>query len=105
MKHMANTWRGETPILLDGIEYVLRPSFRVLYDIERRLSTSITVLAQRFSDGQLTLKEMVVIIHCCMQQRASERFLECVLERNGLDNVTAALGALFTQIFGGMKDE
>ena len=91
--------------MLDGIHYVLRPSFKVLYEIEQRLSAGIIALAQRFSEGQMTLQEMVLIIHCCMQHRASEAFIEKAIERNGLDNAMTALTSVFTVVFSGAEDE
>jgi len=59
---MANRQRGEVTITLDGKEYVMRPTFEALCEIEDKLDAAIPDLIMLFKDGNIRLKHVAAIV-------------------------------------------
>lgn len=57
----ANPERGEAAIELDGVEYVLRPSYEAIQTIEDALGKGVVKLGREALDGALTSRETAVI--------------------------------------------
>lgn len=57
-----NPERGDVPVMLDGNEYILRPSFEALVEIEERLGMGLVPLARRFMDGQFGIRDVTAVV-------------------------------------------
>lgn len=98
----ANPHRGETMLVLDGVEHVLRPSFAALTAAEEELGP-LFALVERAGAGQLRLAEMVSLFWHCRKRRedlARDAFAEAICAE-GLAACTAPLRALLVQILRG----
>ena len=59
---MANRQRGEVEIELAGKQYLLRPTFEALCELEDRSSTSILEIVSSMEGGKIRLKELTLVI-------------------------------------------
>jgi hypothetical protein len=59
---MANDQRGEVSLKLGGKEYILRPSFEALCELENRLNTTIPQLIVDLQTGIVSIKALATII-------------------------------------------
>ncbi|MBI2235343.1 MAG: gene transfer agent family protein [Magnetospirillum sp.] len=59
-----NKHRGDVAVTLGGREYVLRPTFGALVEIEERLGMGLVPLARKVLEGQFGFKEVATIIAC-----------------------------------------
>ena len=59
---MANMHRGEVGIDIDGIQYVLRPSFDILVRLETRIGTGIIALARKFHESKFTVSDVAAVL-------------------------------------------
>lgn len=59
---MTNTPRGDIAITLDKQDYLIRPTFQALCEIEAATGKPILSLAEIMADGKITLTEMAAII-------------------------------------------
>jgi hypothetical protein len=59
---MANEQRGEVSVVLNGVNYVLRPTFEALAYIEGQIGKSLFTLLSQFSEKGITLNEQITII-------------------------------------------
>jgi hypothetical protein len=62
--------QGEVTLSLHGVDYLLRPSFEAIADIERELSRGILEVARQAEAGTLTLGDAGVIAAACMRAQA-----------------------------------
>jgi hypothetical protein len=91
----ANEERGEVPLLLDGSEFVLRPSYEAIEAIENQTGKGIVALFEAARAIELTSGETVTIVHQCIRAwgkatgdtgaRAAnrERIREMIIEAEG----------------------
>lgn len=68
---MVNEARGEIKIKLGDAEHVLRPTYKVLAEIEGKLG-GLLGLAKKFSDQEFTLTDVTTIIVACMREITPE---------------------------------
>lgn len=101
----ANPRRGDTLLIVDGISYILRPTYRALIQIEDELSLGLLAVAQKICDERITLRELVTIIDHCMENRAERQFLGDAVVRGGLHNAIASVTALLALVIGGFNNE
>ncbi|MCH2093522.1 MAG: gene transfer agent family protein [Rhodobacteraceae bacterium] len=60
---MANPWRGEVELVIDGEVRVLRLTLGALAELEAELQTgSLVDLVQRFEDGSCTSRDVLALI-------------------------------------------
>ncbi len=59
---MANTERGEITVILSDKEYILRPTFEALCDLEDRTKKPITQIMQQLFQGELSIKVLAIIV-------------------------------------------
>jgi Phage tail tube protein, GTA-gp10 len=59
---MANIQRGEVTVTLGGRDYVLRPTFAALAEIESLAGRGLVPLAQRFLDRQFGLADVLAVL-------------------------------------------
>lgn len=59
---MANTERDEVTIFLGGKEYIMRPTWEALCDLEDRTHLYITEIMQQLFEGKLSIKVMGIIV-------------------------------------------
>lgn len=60
---LANKERGEVVVVLAGREYVMRPTFEALAQIEGRLGVGIVSLLRSISAGQFGVRDFAAVIH------------------------------------------
>jgi len=60
---MANKQRGEVNIKIGDKEFVMRPTFEALCDIEDRVGMGIPELIMRLTAGDVRLKYVLPVIH------------------------------------------
>lgn len=58
--------RGEVTVLLDGVEWHLRPSFTAISTIEQTLGRSLFELAEDARRQRLSISDMATITAACM---------------------------------------
>lgn len=54
----ANEVRGEVSLSLEGVEYVLRPSYEAIMEVEDQTGKGILDLARDAQSGDLTLRQV-----------------------------------------------
>jgi hypothetical protein len=59
---MANEYKAEVDIIIKGKNYVMRPTFNALCEIEKSLGKSIITLLIKFDERGIMLKELLFII-------------------------------------------
>lgn len=99
---MANSWRGEVSLVIDGVERRLRPSFAALVAAEKELG-SLVALVERAGKGELRLEEMAALFWHCLVQReglAREKVGEALV-RCGIAEAAKRLRIILTQILQG----
>ncbi|MGE0270297.1 MAG: gene transfer agent family protein [Alphaproteobacteria bacterium] len=57
-----NKYRGEVSIDLGGREYILRPTFEVLVEIEERLGIGLLAIARKFMNREYGIRDVSIII-------------------------------------------
>ena len=99
---MANPWRGEARLHIDGRDHILRPSFAALAAAEQELG-SLFALVERGAAGGLMLSELVVLFWYCLNDRESltRNQLGQAVMRQGLTGVAPQLRLLLGQILQG----
>jgi Phage tail tube protein, GTA-gp10 len=109
MERRANSLRGEVALTLGGCPYVLRPSFAAIVAIEERLG-GVIGLALKASKGELSLREMAVLIFETLEKHESDapsedEIGERILD-DGLASVAPVVSALLAAILkGNRRDE
>lgn len=63
---MANKFRGETDIIIQGMVYTLRPTFHAICCIEQRVKKSIAQLLSEASEGRMLFSDVITIMQCCL---------------------------------------
>jgi hypothetical protein len=102
MTAAANPLRGESALTVNGVSYVLRPSFESLVLAEAELG-SLFALVERAAGGALTLTEMTALLwHCLPGESRPERVAvgEAVLAM-GLVGATGPVRAVLAQVLQG----
>ena len=101
----CNPLRNEVVIMLDGIAYVMRPSFEALVLIEKQLSQTLIQIADKISTENISLTELAVIIEICMEKRASAEFIQDAIVRGGMTSALNAVADLMMAIFSGIDTQ
>lgn len=99
---MANPWRGEAALEINGARRVLRPSFAALVAAEEELGP-LFALVERAGAGQLRLGELGALFWHCLDgadRLPREQVGEAVMAM-GLAAATQPLRVLLTQILQG----
>ena len=60
---MANKARGEVTVSIGEESYTLRPTFEAMEQIEDKLKLGIPELVDKFSRGEVQIREVVTILH------------------------------------------
>lgn len=63
---MANKQRGEVTFELDGMRYVLVPSFGAVCEIEDALGASLFSLGRRLALAEITAREVIDFADACL---------------------------------------
>ena len=102
MSGAANPHRGETSLVLQGVEHVLRPTFNALVAAEEELGSLFT-LAERASGGELKLSELATLFWHCLREHDTldrESFSDALVEA-GLSAAAPVVRALLMQVLKG----
>ena len=59
---MANKERGEVAVSIGGKDYILRPSFSALVEIERRTGQTILEIATNLSAARIGVADLVAVL-------------------------------------------
>ena len=63
----ANALRGEVSISLEGVEYVLRPTFEAITAIEDQTGQPLVDLAQAADQHALPVKQAAIVVTECIK--------------------------------------
>lgn len=63
----ANATRGEVSLILDGTEYVLRPSYEAISAFESDTGHGLLALTSQAEEATMTLDTMAAIVTRCIQ--------------------------------------
>ena len=99
--NVTDMWRGEVEIVLDGENYILKPTFHALSQIEHELSTGIISLAGKLAEGMITLEELSVVIVHCATTELSIAHLKETLVHSELSKIIQAIAHMFCHVIGG----
>lgn len=102
MTAAANPLRGESVLMVAGVNHVLRPSFENLVLAEAELG-SLFALVERAAQGALTLTEMTALLwHCLPPETRPDRAMvgQAVLAM-GLVAATQPVRAVLAQVLQG----
>ncbi len=98
---MANAYRGEIAIKVDGVDYVIRPTFDLIAKIENEvgpiLFMSAKVRTAAFKLVDIARLIQVAVSQCENKPKDPARFLERLVEIGliaQVDNASAILAAL-----------
>lgn len=80
------------------MELKLQADFKALSQIETELGMGIIALSQQLSEGQITLKQISVIL--AYTSSLSLQSIETLLVREGLIDIYEAVAGLFTRVLG-----
>lgn len=97
MSETANPERGEISLELEGVAYVLRPSYEAIQAFEAQSGKSLLDLAQAAADGRLTLSEIASIACECIRAWGRSKADEMVARVNA-----NAIGNLIYESPGGI---
>lgn len=102
MSRSANPLRGESVLLVAGVNYVLRPSFENLVLAEAELG-SLFALVERAAQGALTLAEMTALLWHCMPSdtRPDRAAVGQAILAMGLVAATQPVRAVLAQVLQG----
>lgn len=60
---MANPWRGDVPLIIDGHQHVLRLTLGALAELETNLGENTLLgLVERFESGNFSSKDVLVLL-------------------------------------------
>ena len=100
---MANRERGEIAVTLAGGEYVLRPTFAALAEIESRAGMGLVPLAQRFLDRQFGLNDVLAVLAPAIKAggaRPPEKLGDAVVAA-GVLNLAGPIARFLAHALGG----
>ncbi len=102
MTAAANPLRGESVLMVAGVNYVLRPSFENLVLAEAELG-SLFALIERAAEGALTLTEMTALLWHCLppQSRPDRAGVGQAVLAMGLVAATQPVRAVLAQVLQG----
>jgi len=100
----ANRLRGEVAIRLGGRDYVLRPTFQALCEIETRTGQGIVALARRTAAGDVGVTETAAIVTAGLRAAGEPAAFDTVgrlILETGLAACVPAVTAFLTAALGG----
>lgn len=103
---MHNPWRGEIELELQGRQFVLRPSFQAISQLEQTLGCGILCLVRRMQSGDVRLGDIVAIIEagiCGSGGSIDREWLGETVLRHGLTKVMPDI-VRFLQAALGVED-
>lgn len=59
---MSNPYRGEVAVMLGGVDYVLRPSFKAMVDIETLTGSGLVPLTRKFLAREYGAGEVAAVL-------------------------------------------
>lgn len=89
----------QVPIILAGKTHTLVARFDALDQVERGLDCTITTLAEKLLEGELALREIVIILSYCLVPSVSVQLLEEQIFNSGFPHITQAIAQLFANVF------
>ena len=101
----ANEHRGEVAITLSGKDYVMRPTFQCLCEIEGKTGVGIFALARRFHASNFGISDAAIIVTAGMKSAGEEgatvqKVGEMIFEQ-GLDSTAAPITEFLMMALGG----
>ncbi|WP_321397390.1 gene transfer agent family protein [Emcibacter sp.] len=88
-------------LTLAGQEYVLRPTFQAIMEVEERLG-GLLALTTKAADGEIGLREVAVILWATMQDRPDfEQVGKMIMEEGLVKSISAVRDILAICLTGG----
>lgn len=101
----ANENRGEVAITLAGKEFVLRPTFQCICEIEAQLGMGIMALAKRVSLSNFGMFDVAVVFTAGMKaggdDGANLQKVGDMVYQDGLANFSTSMNEFLTMALGG----
>lgn len=98
---------NEFPIAIGDNEFILKPTWGVLSNIENALDTSVTKLISRIGEGEVRLTELVHIIHIATKGQDNAPSIKTIGEyiaEDGMPDSMMAVGRFLSCAFVGSKE-
>lgn len=107
---MANKMRGEVKVTLRGKEYVLRPDFQAIAEIEDQLEAGLPYVFIKAQKGKIGFKEYAAIIYGCILSSGSSDFKSMgevgeAIRKEGLIKFTDAIRQLLFEMISSENAE
>lgn len=105
-KPFANPARGEVALSLGAHDFVLRPTFEALMQIEEELG-SVFALIERVSENQVRLSDIVCVVWLCAVAGGADLGREDMgrlIVKDGMTKVTPAFRAVLLMALAGRQD-
>lgn len=101
----ANKTRGELTLSLEGVDYILRPSYEAILAFEEQTGTGIRRLADSAAKGDLTSKEVAIIATECMraQGRAVDDKMMAAFNINRVHQLLMEADGGFVEVMLGLS--
>ena len=101
----ANEHRGEVAITLVGEDYVMRPTFQCLCEIEAQTGVGIFAMARRFHASNFGISDAAIIVTAGMKAAGEtgatvKKIGEMIFE-TGLDKTAAPITEFLMMALGG----
>lgn len=99
----ANKHRGEVPIKLGGVDYVLRPTFSALSQIETDLNIRLLPLLTRYSSSDIGIWDAATIIYHGLKASGASLSLDKVGELLLTDGLTEHMEEVILFLTNGLS--
>jgi hypothetical protein len=105
---MANPWRGEVALTLDGVERVLKLTLGALAELEAELGgASLADTIGRFEEGSFTTRDVLAVVVAGLRgggwQGRAQDLLTCEIAGGPIEAARAA-ARLLVLAFGPVED-
>ncbi len=105
MATLPNKQRNELTITLDGKDYLVRPTFNFICQVEDYFNAPLTtVVLEKLESGKITARELVVIIQAGIEAAGGkvteEELQEAIMNTGTVDAIKQIVPLLLTAFSG-----
>lgn len=98
---------NEFPVVIDGNEYILKPTWRVIQRIESALDESVIELAIKVSEGRAKMTDLVDIVFISLKGQDDAPTKDDIgksFMKTGMVNQMIAVGNFLSCAFAGAEE-
>ena len=105
----VNIERGDVPVILDGREFVMRPTYQAMTEIETSTGEKLVPLVWKFQEKQFGISDQVAIVTAGLRAAGEpatpEKIGEMILKSGILnDDLLRAIDAFFVMALTGGRE-